>query len=91
LEGVLHGRYRSRKPQLPKGMGVRFLRLPPYKGHRAALPIACIEPAASPLCPVALQDHPGIGGANNGVGDEAVSCELKASFAPLTISIDSRM
>lgn len=40
-----------------------------------SLPIARTELAASPLCPDAPR---GIGSAENGVGDGAASCELKA-------------
>lgn len=53
--------------------------------RKDVLPITRIEPAASRLCPVAPRMGRGlvstavIGGANNRVGDEAASRELKAS------------
>jgi hypothetical protein len=54
-----------------------------FFSNSRSLPIAPTEPAASPLCPDASVDESRVvaGGANNGVGDEPVWCELKGSSA----------
>lgn len=51
--------------------------------RKDVLPISRTEPAASRLCPDAplTSNSMGIDGAKNRVGDEAASCELKASLA----------
>lgn len=88
------GRYRQAASRLAAGRTAVAAPLgplgAPHQSQFGSLPIARIEPAAYPLCPVAkyldVQKGTLIGGAKNGVGDGAVSCELKAPFATRNLS-----